>query len=51
MRYFPQLTKHWAREKLIDYLSGSPVWHPAPDFKRRRYFTAAEVRQVVEIMG
>ena len=51
LRYFPQLTKHWAREKLIDYLSGSPVWHPAPDFKRRRYFTAAEVRQVVEIMG
>ena len=51
LRYFPQLTKHWAREKLIDYLSVSPEWHPAPDFKRRRYFTAAEVRQVEKIMG
>ena len=51
LRYFPQLTKDWARVKLIDYLSGCPEWQPAPDFKRRRFFTAAEARQVEEIMG
>ena len=51
LRYFPQLTKNWARVKLIDYLSGCPEWHPGRDFKRRRYFTSAEVRQVEEIMG
>ena len=51
LRYFPQLTKNWARVKLIDYLSGCPEWHPGRDFKRRRYFTAAEVRQVEKIMG
>ena len=51
LRYFPQLTKHSASVKLVEYLKDCPEWHPGYDFKKRKYYTPSEVRQVEKIMG
>ncbi len=51
LRYFPHLSKYWARTKLIEYLNECENWHPGKNFKRRRYFTLSEVKLVEKIMG
>ncbi len=51
LRYFPHLSKHRACCKLVEYISSCKEWNPGSDFKRRRYFTPSEVRQIERLMG
>ena len=51
LRYFPQLSKQAAQKKLVEYISSCSEWMPSEGFKKRRYYTASEVKQIEKIMG